>query len=102
MINLMLPPLYQQHYFAQPQPHLYQSIQIPMKTQTENSTEILDTFESNDSMQNESPMAVVNSTYESNEKTNGKESFATSTEKMIRFRPVQKKQNNPLKSSTLK
>lgn len=109
MINLVLPPLYQQHYFAQPQPQLYQPIRLPASQTAflpENTTQSSITPDSNpssiDTMQNESPMAVLNAnisalTEKSNDKPERTDSFATSTEKILEFRPVQKKPNNRIK-----
>lgn len=109
MINLLLPPLYQQHYFAQPQPQLYQPIRLPASQtafQSENTTRTSFTSESNassiDAMQNESPMAVLNaiisaSTETIDDKLDKIDSFASSTEKILEFRPVQKKPNNRIK-----
>lgn len=96
MINLLLPPLYQQHYVAQPQPELYQPIRTQIsqdlaltQQQLVNITEST-TPNSSDAMQNESPLSDtdVQSITESSEITESQ------TERILEFKPVQKKQND--------
>lgn len=124
MINMVLPPPYQQHYFAQPQPHLYQPLQkTPAPTTTaapiksDDSTKSWKSIDENaadstNPIQNESPSAVL---YDNNTKSpqgsSEKEQWldelatttttipttiATTTEKLLHFRPVQKKTDNQM------
>lgn len=111
MINMLLPPLYQQHYFAQPQPYLYQPLSMPSTNSTnvvkstqvapsENSSDLTenDSHQSNE-IQNESPFAVGNpaaSTDTPNQKETttiqeSSEATILPTEKQLEFKPVQKK-----------
>lgn len=119
MINLLLPPLYQQHYFAQPQPKLYQPLPLPSTNSTNvvksmqvspsaKSSEVSESsaHQSNE-IQNESPFAVatpitstdtpyqkeVTTVQESNEAT------ILPTEKQLEFKPVQKKPHDRSKSN---
>lgn len=100
MINLLLPPLYQQHYFAQPQPLLYQPIQsqssndqssIPTQTQLGNGTES-SVSNLTDAIQNESPLSGLE--IDNQGTTEPLDTFEAQTEKTLEFRPVQKKQNH--------
>lgn len=111
MLNLILPPPYQQHYFAQPQPQLYQpsptstteipTTPEPSTTKAWNSIDA-NVVDSTDSIQNESPLVYENVTLPTPNLSNKKHpnddlavettiATATATEKMLHFRPVQKK-----------
>lgn len=111
LVNLLLPPLYQQHYFAQPQPQLYQPLLIPTSTMQSvpvTATAILPTEETPvDQVQNESPISEQTSNTSINDTQNirqiddSTEAIPISTERILEFRPVQKRQNRT-KTSILK
>lgn len=95
MINLLLPPSYQQHYFAQPKPQLYQPI-LPFSTISLNSTNNLKTSNETDPMQNESPMNISAASIDQLNLTEAttmpmEDTTETITEKQLQFKPVQKK-----------
>lgn len=105
MINMLLPPLYQQHYFAQPQPQLYQPLPSPpSNSSNSNSVQSSQTSEAvshvSDQIQNESPYSV-SPTVESpptstdvpltKNTTSIEDSTESITEKQLEFKPVQKK-----------
>lgn len=103
-INLLLPPSYQQHYFAQPNPTLYQPIPTPaIRDATSQMYELVNITKSSttskvdmppERMQNESPLSDsdIQSTTETIE-------FPQSeTERVLEFRPVHKKQHHSPKS----
>lgn len=117
MLNLLLPLAYQNHFYAQAQPHLYQTLPAPPVSQ-ESKLQPQSNLMPTDQIQNESPMAVSNSINEStpnenainlpkNETTkadiipnNGvtitsmrptTERNDLSSERILEFRPVQKK-----------
>lgn len=116
MINLLLPPLYQQHYYAQPQPQLYQPLPSPssnsstvrtvQSTQFDNRTIPEENSQQSDQIQNESPFAIlqnvegpVTSTDTPSLKDTTtiatEESFEPTfmpTEKQLEFKPVKKSQ----------
>lgn len=111
MINLLLPPLYQQQYFAQPKPQLYQPL-LPFSTISINSTN--DPKASNDSeqMQNESPInitSIVDNVTVANDDQQLKLNKVTPlamehtteaiTEKQLEFKPVQKKTGDRFRQS---
>lgn len=116
MINLLLPPSYQQHYYAQPQPQLYEPLPSPPSLNSTNvvkSTQISqlqkNTTESeknlqSDQIQNESPLAIlseddpINSIDPTIQKDATTSSFVQSTEstiltteKSLEFKPLHKK-----------
>lgn len=121
MINLLLPPLYQQHYFAQPQPQLYQPLPSPPSNTSnvrtvqsirtdENTQQPPEANSQSDQIQNESPFAVSQTveisttstemsstkevtTYSTDEST---DATAVPTEKSLEFKPVQKKERNKI------
>lgn len=120
MINLLLPPLYQQHYFAQPQPQLYQPVPSPTSNASnvrtvqsiriDASTQPPEANSQSDQIQNESPFAVLQTveipttsteipntkeatTYSTEEST---EATVVPTEKPLEFKPVQKKERNKI------
>lgn len=115
MINLLLPPLYQQHYFAQPKPQLYQPI-LPLSTTPLNSSNDLKSpNEPIDLMQNESPLnissAIDSSATASIDKLNLNQVTTTVsmeedttteaiTEKQLKFKPVQKKTGDRFRSQS--
>lgn len=107
MINLLLPPLYQQHYFAQPKPQLYQPL-LPLSTISLNATNDSKPSGESDQMQNESPInissamdstAAFSSSSSSIDQLNlievttlpMRDTTETITEKQLKFKPVQKK-----------
>lgn len=105
-INLLLPPLYQQHYFANPNPTLYQPIPIPTPTIRDEASQMYESANitkssttnkidmSPEHMQNESPLSDsdVQHTTESIE-------FSPSeSERVLEFKPVHKKQHHSTKS----
>lgn len=105
MINLLLPPLYQQHYVAQVQPQLYQPIQPatpnpPYSPVTRTDSVSVDTESSTpsttDAMQNESPLAGSDGETDTN--TESLAATDDQTERVLEFKPVQKKQNDRIKS----
>lgn len=120
MLNLILPPPYQQHYFAQPQPQLYESpptptteIPITPEPSTTKAWNSIDAsvIDSTDSIQNESPLVYQNvtlSTQDSSNKTQPNDdlvvasTMASATEKMLHFRPVQKKTDKEINKASSK
>lgn len=133
MINLVLPPTYQQQYFAQAQPQLYEP--LPASTPSpspitetppkpDDTTKSWSSMDSTNSVQNESPLAVLydnvtSSIQDSSKKpqyvdelVSAKKNSATAatttmpmsttatttttTEKILHFRPVQKKSDGQL------
>lgn len=119
MINMLLPPLYQQHYFAQPQPQLYQPLPSPTTNSTnivkstqvaspEKSTETASESNSNqlNEIQNESPFAIQSTVRTSASSTDtpttaheSAEATVLPTEKQLEFKPVQKKPHDRNKFS---
>lgn len=123
MLNVLLPPIYQNNFFAHPQPYLYEAITEPtlpiaattqrtVSQQTASSTQpnVEQTTPASavERMQNESPLAVLNN--ETNAFKYANESSAdlnvttpsfewdtkpfdtdSSTERVLEFRPVEKK-----------
>lgn len=107
MINLLLPPLYQQHYFAKPKPELYQPFP-PLSTLSLNSTNIVGESNESDQIQNESPTTIklmMNNATAPIEPLNVSESATLATEdttepiteRQLKFKPVQKKTGDRLK-----
>lgn len=102
MINLLLPPLYQQQYFAQPKPQLYQPIPA-LSTLSSNSTNGSRSPNESDQIQNESPVNIssaAGSTTASIDTLNlsqattlsvEDDTMGATTEKQLKFKPVQKK-----------
>lgn len=103
-INLLLPPLYQQHYFAKSNPTLYQPIPTPItqdaasqmyesanitKSSTTSKVDMLP-----ERMQNESPLSDSNI----QPTTESIEFPQTETERALEFKPVHKKQYHSPKS----
>lgn len=119
MINLLLPPLYQQHYFAQPQPQLYQPLlstkpssnstnvikSTQVAVQPEKNADASESSSQSDQIQNESPFAVLsnaeNSTTTPIQKTTSEttEPINFTNEKQLEFKPVLKKQHERKKSN---
>lgn len=118
LINILVPALYQNHYYAQPYPVLYQPILSETQPITSESTTIIPTTESNlnttsstpiqtttEEIQNESPnidittfSALGNSTektidFEENKSIDQTDSKPSPTEKILQFRPVQDQKN---------
>lgn len=110
MINLLLPPLYQQHYFAQPKPQLYQPI-LPHSTTSLNSANDSKSSNASDQLQNGSPTNIssaIDSTTASIDKFNvsqvttvpmEEDATAAVTEKQLQFKPVQKKTGDRFRQS---
>lgn len=106
MINLLLPPLYQQHFFAQPQPQLYHPITAPTQNTTNlqsiNVTKPESNSEFSNQMQNESPLIAAQTEDPPNsvEESTFTTGYITepTTEKQLEFRPVQKKMSERSKS----
>lgn len=108
MINLLLPPLYQQQYFAQPKPQLYQPV-LPTTTISLDSTNHSKPANESDQMQNESPINITSTVnnltvpsgqqHQLNEITPLAVEHAAeaSTEKQLEFKPVQKKTGDRLR-----
>lgn len=111
MINLLLPPLYQQHYIAQPKPQLYYPLvsSDSSMTDTNTSTEFL-TESQADQFQNESPysisptMANISLTDHLKQKNSSvsttENPIESVTEKQLKFRPVQNKMKGRNKAAT--
>ncbi|XP_031640034.1 uncharacterized protein LOC116352001 [Contarinia nasturtii] len=115
LINLLLPPLYQQQYFAQPQPQLYQPLpsihpqsnlsnvvkSTQVAVQPEKTTDDPETSSQLDQIQNESPFAVLSNVDNSTDAPIKKSTTINETteptnftnEKHLEFKPVQKKTN---------
>lgn len=103
-INLLLPPLYQQHYFAQPNPTLYQPISSPATpdaaSQMDESPNITKSSTTSnvdmpsEPMQNERPL----SDSDIQPTTESIEFPQTETERLLEFKPVHKKQHQSPKS----
>lgn len=103
MINLLLPPLYQQHTFAQPQPQLYEPLPPPA-TPSVNTISLRSANETMDAssqslerIQSESPsilptMSPSVANLQSDNQTTDDVAEPV-TEKQLKFRPVQKKIN---------
>lgn len=110
MINMLLPPLYQQHYFAQPQPQLYQPLPSPpSNSSNSNSAQNSQTSEAvshvSDQIQNESPYSVSPTSPPTStdvpltkNTTSAEDSTESITEKQLEFKPVQKKISDRNKS----
>lgn len=122
MMNLLLPPLYQQHYYAQPQPQLYQPLPSPpsnsshvktvQSTRLENRTISEENLQQSDQIQNESPFAVSQTVEEPETSTDtaiSKDATTITidepieptnmpTEKQLEFKPVLKKTQERHKS----
>lgn len=124
MINLLLPPLYQQHYFAHPNPQLYEPLPSTTTATTSTTTttappsinaatvnssnETLespplqsDEAENRAQLHTSSPLTIFTASTISN---NSKESTLSDesvteivTERQLKFRPVQKKINERMK-----
>lgn len=113
MLNFLLPPMYQQHYFGQPQPQLYQPLQVPTPSSVTPATAFakvpietttISQIQNESPMVEESPAIIVNDTLKPNQTNNftknttisnlkSNETISTTTERILEFRPVQKKQN---------
>lgn len=110
MINLLLPPLYQQHIFAQPQPQLYEpSPESPSTTvlsKLTNETSQLPEEVSNRSSSSTLPTIRTFVDRQQSDSSDVKEVTTLIaeditehvTEKQLKFRPVQKKVNERNKS----
>lgn len=110
MINLLLPPLYQQQYFAQPKPQLYEP-PLSFPQTSPNSANDFKPSNDTDQIQNESPINATS--YEDNIPISIDPQFnlneittlaiddttETITEKQLEFKPVQKKIGDRVKQS---
>lgn len=111
MLNLLLPPMYQnRHYFAQPHPALYQPLEPPLPVATATTTakpltppspSINKSTSLADQVQNESPLAVDSTTHTTEASARAEPLTTTSktvdradhvSERILEFRPVPKKQ----------
>lgn len=105
MINMLLLPMYQQHYFAQAQPQLYQPLPSPPSNSSNShsvqSSQVSEaTSHASDQIQNESPFSVSQSAenpdaaLNSKNSTSAEDSTETTTEKQLEFKLVRKKPND--------
>lgn len=115
---MLLPPLYQQHYYAQPQPQLYQPLPSPPSANTSSSHSVQNIVQNaqssevtspevSDQIQNESPFSVSQTIEnpadskdapDSKNTTTADEPPETTTERQLEFKPVQKKPSERNKS----